>query len=421
MPHPRLARRVPRPADLAPFLRMRSASGSLAERRVATAHTIADLRRLARVRTPAGPFHYVDGGAEEEVSMRRARQAFADIVFHPGILRDVHDVDTTTSVLGGTSALPFGFGPTGGTRMMHAAGEQAVARVAARTGIPYALSTVGTTTIADFAAASGSGRRWFQMYLLADRDRSLHMLAEAERRGFDALIVTVDVPTGGNRLRDLRYGMSYPPQLTPRTFLDASWRVGWWFDLLTTEPYRFTYEEQADAGSGITTLTGFYDDRVTFDDLAWMREAWSGPIVIKGIQTFDDASRAADAGADGIVLSNHGGRQLDRTAPPLHLLPTVAARHGASMEVMLDTGVRTGADVVAAIAAGASFVLVGRAYLYGLMAGGEAGVERAAHILRTEVERTMRLLGVRSIAELGPEHVTLLTRTQPVAVEIVAE
>ncbi|TPW78309.1 alpha-hydroxy acid oxidase [Schumannella sp. 10F1B-5-1] len=409
--YPPLARRIPQPSDITPFLRLKSRSGlSRAERRVADAHTIEDLRRLAKRRTPAGPFHYVDGGAESEISMRRAREAFDDLEFNPEILRDVHEVDTTTTVLGKQSALPFGFGPTGGTRMMHAAGESAVARAAERAGIPYGLSTVGTTSIADFAAAAPGARHWFQMYLLSDRERSLRMLAEAQANGFDTLVVTVDSAVVGNRLRDARYGMSYPPQLTVKTFLDASYRVEWWTNLLTTEPYRFTYEEPGVPRSQLTAVKGFTDSSVTFDDLAWMREAWSGPIVLKGIQTLDDAVRAADSGVDGIVLSNHGGRQLDRAIPPLHLLPSVAARVGASTEVMLDTGVRTGADVVAAIALGAKFVLLGRAYLYALMAGGEAGVDRAVQILRAEIRTTMALLGVTSIDELRPEHVTLVSR-----------
>ncbi|MGW2769734.1 alpha-hydroxy acid oxidase [Streptomyces sp. NPDC001275] len=180
---------------------------------------------------------------------------------------------------------------------------------------------------------------------------------------------------------------------------------------LTTEPYTFTYEEPGRPRSELQ-VSGFNDNTTTFEDLAWVRAAWDGPLVIKGIQTLSDARRAVDAGADGIVLSNHGGRQLDRTAPPLHLLPCVARDVGADTEVMIDSGVRTGADVVAAIALGARFVLLGRAYLYGLMAGGEAGVDRAAHILRTEVERTI-LLGVTSIAELGPEHVRLFSRRAP--------
>lgn len=407
--YPRLERRIPRPSDIKPFLAMKKRKGSAAERRVADAYSIEDLRKLARRRTPAGPFHYVDGGAEDEISMRREREAFEEIEFHPWILRDVHEADTSVTVLGKPSALPFGLGPTGGTRMVHAAGEKAVARAAERAGIPYALSTVGTTSIGDLAAAAPSGRHWFQMYLLNDRERSLRMLAEAEQHGYDALMVTVDVPVAGNRLRDLRTGMSYPPQLTPKTFLDASYRVEWWANLITTEPYRFTYEEEDPPGSRLA-IGSFFDNSVTFEDLSWMREAWKGPIVLKGIQTIDDAQRAADAGVDGIVLSNHGGRQLDRTVPPLRLLPEVAERLGSSLEIMLDSGVRTGADVVAAIALGAKYVLVGRAYLYGLMAGGEAGVDRAIEILRTEALRTMQLLGVRSIAELSPEHATLPLR-----------
>lgn len=404
-----LRRRFPRPADIVPFLRLKSHRGMpRADRRVADAHSIDDLRSLAKRRTPTGPFHYVDGGADQEVSLRRIREAFDAVEFAPRVLRDVHDIDTSTTILGARSELPFGFGPTGGTRMMHAAGEIAVARVAARAGIPYALSTVGTTSIAGLASAAGGARRWFQMYPLGDRDRSLRMLDEARRHGYDTLVVTVDGPVVGNKLRDLRTGMSYPPQLTLRTFLDASYRVEWWMNLLTTEPYRFTYEEDDAPRSQLATVSGFLDNSVTFDDLAWIRETWDGPIMLKGIQTIDDALRAADAGVESIVLSNHGGRQLDRSRTPLNILQPVATRVGHQVEVVLDSGIRTGADIVAAIALGARFTLVGRAYLYGLMAGGEAGVARSIAILRSEIERTMALLGATRIDELTPDMVGLL-------------
>jgi L-lactate dehydrogenase (cytochrome) len=204
--------------------------------------------------------------------------------------------------------------------------------------------------------------------------------------------------------------MSYPPQLTFKTFLDASYRVEWWMNMLTTDPYRFTYEDYTVTGVKSRTLKGFTDNSVTFDDLQWIAEAWGGPIVVKGIQTVHDAERAAEAGVAGIVLSNHGGRQLDRAIAPLHLLPSVAERVGTRTEVMVDTGVRNGADVVAALALGARFVWLGRPYLYGLMAGGEAGVERVVEILRSEIERTMQLIGVTRVGDLNPDHVTLLSR-----------
>ncbi|WP_420820322.1 alpha-hydroxy acid oxidase [Specibacter cremeus] len=367
-------------------------------------HTIEDLRRLAKRRTPSGPFDYTDGGADDEVGLSRAREAFRQIEFQPGILRNVSATDTATEVLGKTSALPFGLAPTGFTRMMHSAGERAVARAAADAGVPYTLSTMGTTAIEGLREAAPDGRHWFQLYLLRDRDRSLELIERAAKAGCDTLFLTVDVPALGNRVRDLRNGMTFPPQLTLKTFLDASYRSEWWFNFLTTEPLRFAYGNGRIESSSASEL---YDNTVTFDDLAWMREAWAGKLVIKGIQTVTDARKAADHGVDGIVVSNHGGRQLDRAPVPLRLLPDVVAAVGSRTSVMLDTGIMNGADIVAGIALGADFTFIGRAYLYGLMAGGEAGVRKCLEILTAEIRRTMALLGVSSITELNPDHVRM--------------
>jgi L-lactate dehydrogenase (cytochrome) len=404
-----LDRRLPRPKDLAPLLSLRRRQGDAVQRRLARAHTVWDLRRIAKRRTPAGPFDYTDGAADGEVGLRRAREAFEDLEFRPGILRDVSKVDLSTTVLGKRSALPFGLAPTGFTRMMHSAGERAVVTVAERAQIPYALSTMGTTPIGQVAAAAPSARKWFQLYLWKDRDLSLELVADAKAAGYEALLVTVDVPVNGNRLRDLRHGLTIPPQLTLRTFLDASYRWEWWFNFLTTEPYSFAFDRHGTAPLG-ELMRNLYDQSLTFDDLAWLREAWDGPLLIKGIQTVRDAQLAMDHGADGVIVYNHGGRQLDRAPVPLHLLPDVVDAIGDRGTVMLDTGIMNGGDIVAAIALGADLALIGRAYLYGLMAGGEAGVARCVEILSTEVERTLKLLGVTSIAELEPGHVRLMSR-----------
>lgn len=409
----KLQRQLPRRKDLAPLLKFKRRVGDANQRRLATAHTIWDLRRLARRRTPAGPFDYVDGAADGEVGLRRAREAFEDLEFRPGILRDVSRTDLSTTVLGARSALPFGMAPTGYTRMMHAAGERAVVAAAERAGIPYALSTMGSTSIEQVAETAPSARKWFQLYLWKDRELSLELVSNARDAGYEALIVTVDVPAIGNRLRDLRHGMTIPPQLTLRTFVDASYRWEWWFNFLTTEPLRFAFDKKGE-GALTDIVAKLYDPTVTFDDLAWIREAWDGPLVIKGIQTVRDAEQAMDHGADGIVVSNHGGRQLDRAPVPLHLLPEIVDAVGSRGAVMLDTGIMNGGDIVAALALGADLALVGRAYLYGLMAGGEAGVTRCIEILAAEVERTMKLLGVSSVDELGPDHVRLMTRRRPV-------
>ena len=410
-----LKRQIPKIKDFAPLLNFKMPEANATARRLSNAHTIADLRRIAKRRTPAGPFDYTDGAADHEISIERSRQAFLDVEFQPGILRDVTTVDMTTAVLGKESALPFGMAPTGFTRMMHSAGERAVASAAARAGIPYSLSTVGTTSIEEVAETAPNGRRWFQLYLWKNRDLSLELIENAAKSGYDTLIITVDVPTTGNRVRDLRNGMSIPPQLTLKTLLDASYRPEWWINFLTTEPYSFAFDRTGSGSLGDLVST-LYDSSVTFEDLRWMREVWKGHLIVKGIQTVDDAERAFEYGADGIVVSNHGGRQLDRAPVPFHLLPRIVDRVGSRGTIMLDTGITSGADIVAALALGADFTLIGRAYLYGLMAGGEAGVTRCIDILSSEIERTMALLGVTSVSELNRDHVRALTRSVPVAI-----
>src|ERR1700712_5255161 len=402
-------RRLPRPRELAPLLQFKRPQLDRTARRLAAALTIEDLRRIAKRRTPRAAFDYTDGAADDELSLARARQAFRDIEFHPTILRNVSEIDTSRQVLGAQVALPFGIAPTGFTRLMQTEGEIAGARAAGRAGIPFSLSTLGTTAIEDVRDANPLGRNWFQLYMWKDRERSMALVDRAAAAGFDTLLVTVDVPVAGARHRDTRNGMSIPPALTARTVLDAIPHPRWWFDLLTTEPLSFASLDRW-PGTVAQYLDTMFDPTVTFSDLEWIKSQWPNRLVVKGIQTLDDARAVADLGVDGLVLSNHGGRQLDRGSVPFHLLPTVARELGDSCEILLDTGIMSGADIVAAIALGARFTLVGRAYLYGLMAGGEAGVDRAIEILSTEVKRTMALLGVRSLDELTPRHVTQLRR-----------
>lgn len=384
------------------------------KRRLATAHTIEDLRRIAMRRTPKAAFDYTDGAAEDELSIRRARQAFRDIEFHPAILRDVSQVTAGWPVLGQPVVLPFGIAPTGFTRLMHTEGEIAGAHAAARAGIPFSLSTLGTCAIEDLVTAVPQGRKWFQLYMWRDRDRSMELVKRAADAGFDTLLATVDVPVSGARLRDNRNGMTIPPTLTLRTVLDAVPHPKWWFDLLTTEPLAFASLDRW-PGTVAEYLSTMFDPSLTFDDLEWIKGQWPGKLVVKGIQTLDDARAVVDRGVDGIVLSNHGGRQLDRAPVPFHLLPTVARELGKDTEILVDTGIMSGADIVASIALGARCTLVGRAYLYGLMAGGQAGVSRAIDILAGGVIRTMRLLGVTCLEELSPRHVTQLRRLGPIS------
>ncbi|WP_301147598.1 alpha-hydroxy acid oxidase [Mycobacterium simiae] len=406
-------RRVPRVRELAPLMQFKRPQWDATQRRVDAAFTIEDLRRIAKRRTPKAAFDYTDGGAEDELSMVRARQAFRDVEFHPTILRDVSNVTAGWDVLGAPVALPFGIAPTGFTRLMQTEGEIAGASAAAKAGIPFSLSTLGTCAIEDLAAAVPTGRKWFQLYMWKDRERSMALVKRAAAAGFDTLLVTVDVPVAGARFRDNRNGMTIPPTLTLRTVLDAVPHPKWWFDLLTTEPLAFASLDRW-PGTVAEYLSTMFDPSLTFDDLVWIKEQWPGKLVVKGIQTLEDARAVVDRGVDGLVLSNHGGRQLDRAPVPFHLLPVVAREVGKDTEILVDTGIMSGADIVAAIALGARFTLVGRAYLYGLMAGGEAGVNRAIQILEAGVRRTMQLLGVTCLEELSPTHVTQLRRLAPI-------
>jgi L-lactate dehydrogenase (cytochrome) len=407
-----MKRRFPRPRDLAPLMKFKKPTINAKKRRLESALTIWDLRRIAARRTPKAAFDYTEGAAEAEISLARARQAFEDIQFSPSILRDVSTVSTGWDVLGKPVALPFGIAPTGFTRMMQSEGEIAGASAAAAAGIPFALSTMGTTAIEDVRAANPDGRNWFQLYMWKDRDRSMALVDRAAAAGFDTLLVTVDVPVAGARLRDKRNGFSIPPQLTLGTVVNAIPRPEWWINFLTTEPLAFA---SLDRWSGTVgeLLDSMFDPTVTFEDLAWIKAQWPGKLVVKGVQNLDDAKKLAAMGVDGITLSNHGGRQLDRAPIPFHLLPDVVREVGMDTEVHLDTGIMSGADIVAAVALGARFTMIGRAYLYGLMAGGRDGVDRAIRILSEQIERTMRLLGVNSLEELEPRHVTQLERLVP--------
>jgi L-lactate dehydrogenase (cytochrome) len=383
------------------------------KRRLDKALTINDLRDIAKRRTPQAPFDYTDGAAEQELSISRARRAFENIEFHPNILRDVSQVNASSQVLGGPSAFPLSIAPTGFTRMMHTEGELAGAQAAAEFGIPFTLSTMGTASIEQVAAVEPLGRRWFQLYLWTDRDQSMELIRRARVSGYDTLFVTVDVPVAGARLRDKRNGMSIPPALTIKTITNAIPRPEWWFNFITTPPLEFASLNNWGGTVG-ELIDKMFDPTVTFDDLKWIRSEWPGKLVIKGVQSIEDAVALTKLGVDGIVLSNHGGRQLDRAPIPFHLLPEVNKEVGKDVELMIDTGIMSGADVVAAVAMGAKSTMIGRAYLYGLMAGGHAGVVRALEILTGEIKRTMQLLGVSDLSELSSRHVTQLHELGPI-------
>lgn len=402
-------RRMPRPAELRPLIGLARPELSPTRRRLAAALTVADLRLAARRSVPRAVFDYVDGSAETEASYRRARAAYEGLEFQPRVLRDVGGLSLATTVLGEPAALPFCFAPTGFTRLMHHSGEAAVARVAASRGIPYAVSTLGTSTPEAVAVAvreNPAARLWFQLYVWRDRAAAEELMARADAVGYEALVLTVDVPVAGARLRDVRNGLSVPPALTPRTMVDVARHPRWWGNVLTTEPIDFAALSGWDGTIG-EKLNRLFDPTMTLADLDWVRANWRKPLIVKGIQTLEDARAVTGAGADAIVLSSHGGRQLDRAPVPVRLLPDVRAALGPRAHILVDSGIMSGADVVAALALGATTTLVGRAYLYGLMAGGEAGVERVADILTGEIRRTMALLGAASVADLTPDMVRL--------------
>jgi L-lactate dehydrogenase (cytochrome) len=402
-------RQFPKPAEIFELMRFKKPQLDAKKRRLDAALTVYDLRAIAKRRTPAAAFDYTDGAAEEELSLARARQAFQDIEFNPGILRGAAAVDTSCEIFGGPSALPFGIAPTGFTRLMQTEGEIAGASAAGAAGIPFALSTLGTTSIEDVKAANPAGRNWFQLYVMREREISYGLTRRAAEAGFDTLFFTVDTPVAGARLRDKRNGFSIPPQLTVKTIIDALPRPWWWWDFLTTPKLEFA-SLSSTGGTVGDLLDAAMDPTISFEDLNVIRSMWPGKLVIKGVQNVEDAKKLVDLGVDGIVLSNHGGRQLDRAPVPFRLLPEVVQEVGKDTEIAVDTGIMTGADIVASVALGAKFTLVGRAYLYGLMAGGREGVDRMIQILTDQIQRTMKLLGVASLGELEPKHVTQLAR-----------
>lgn len=402
-------RQLPNPIKLAQLMRFRTPSIHIKRSRLNRAFTIWDLRDIAKKRTPQGPFDYTDGAAESETSLERARQAFKDIELVPNILRDVSDVDLSCTIFDRTYQMPMGIAPTGFTRLMQTEGEIAGSRAAQKFGIPFSLSTLGTTSIEDVVKAAPNGDNWFQLYMWKDREGSMALVERAKRAGVKTLHLTVDVPAAGHRLRDSYNGLTIPPTLTVKTLLNAIPRPAWWMNFLTTPAIEFASMSSWNGTVG-ELLDYMFDPTMTFEDLKWIRSEWDGNLIVKGVQNLEDAKMAAKLGADAVLLSNHGGRQLDKAPIPLHLLSDIKKEFKKDFELHIDTGIMHGADVLAAIAHGASFTYIGRAYLYGLMAGGQEGVERALTIMQAQMVRNMKLLGVRTLAELRPGHVRLLNR-----------
>ncbi len=380
---------------------------SARKRRFDRAANIDDLRLIAKRRLPGGIFDYIDGGAEDEVSLHRNRDAYQRYEFVPRILRDVSNIDTSTIFLGRTLPSPLVFSPTGFTRIAHSQGELAVARVADAHQLPYCLSTLSTRSIEEVAAVS-NGPKWFQVYVWKDRALVHDMLTRAESLGYEAIMLTVDTAVLGRRERDVRRGFTLPPKLGPGTLIDGITHPSWTWDFVRHDPITFANISGA-AGRAVgtaVTLSDFiseqFDPALSWDDIAWFRERWKGHIILKGVQSVDDAQLALTHGVDAIALSNHGGRQLDGAPAPIDLIaPVVHATQGA-IPIICDGGIRRGGDIVKALALGASVCTMGRSYLYGLGAAGEAGVERAFSMLDSEMRRTMSLAGVRTIAEISP-------------------
>ena len=406
-----LERQFPNLRELSALLKFELPTIKRRQRRLQQALTIWDLREIAKKRTPQGPFDYTDGAAESEVSLERSRQAFLDIEFQPNILQDVSNVSLSRTSLGNVFDMPVGIAPTGFTRMMQAEGERAGARAAEKFGIPFTLSTLGTTAIEEVVKAAPSGTNWFQLYMWKDREASMALVERAAKAGVKNLMLTVDVPAAGARLRDTYNGMTVPPKLTAKTIMNAIPRPEWVWNFLTTPPLQFAAMNKWDGTVG-ELLDFMFDPTMTFDDLKWVREQWKGTLTVKGVQTLEDAKRCAEYGIDAVLLSNHGGRQLDRAEVPFHMLGQIRKELKSEIEIHLDTGIMHGGDVLAAIAHGAQFTYVGRAYLYGLMAGGQEGVERTLEILKGQMSRSMKLIGVSSLEELEPKHVKILQTHQ---------
>jgi isopentenyl diphosphate isomerase/L-lactate dehydrogenase-like FMN-dependent dehydrogenase len=363
------------------------------------AQTVADIAAIAKKRTPKVVFDYVEGSAVDEIAYSRTRDALSRVEINSRVLRDVSDIDTSTTILGKKIDLPICFAPTGYTRLMHHVGEPAVANVAAEKNLIYALSTMGTTSPAELAAAVPSVRRWFQLYVMKNRADTLAVIKQAKEAGFEALVLTVDTPVAGLRYRDNRNGLTVPPKIRLSTVLSIARKPIWWLNLFTTGKLEFAAFRGWDKPlSELAAL--IFDPSTDVEDIKWLRTVWDGPIVIKGIQSVADAKAVAKCGVQAIILSNHGGRQFDRGPIPLEILPEVVDEVGKKVEIYIDGGIMSGLDALGAIALGAKAVFIGRAYLYGAMANGEAGVDQVIELMRREFINGMALSGARTIEEV---------------------
>ena len=368
-------------------------------------HNIKDLQRCAKAALPLPIYHYLEGGADDEWSMRRNTSAFEDWQLMPNLLNDVSNISTETQLFGRAIAAPFFLSPTGMSRLFHRDKEFAAARAAATFGTFYGLSAMGSTRIEDIAAAS-DGPKFFQIYIFKDRGLTRHFLAQSRASGYDALCLTVDTPIAGNRERDVYSGMTLPPTLTLKSAASFATKWRWLAGLLHNRDFiianvadQLTASERS-TSSIIDFVNRQFDPSISWKDLEWLRQEWQGPLILKGILSAEDAKRAQDIGVSAVMISNHGGRQLDTAPAPIDCLPAMRDAVGSDLELIVDGGVRRGNQVVKALALGASACSIGRPYLYGLAAGGQTGVLKALHILHSEMARTMALMGVISVDQI---------------------
>ena len=378
-------------------------------RRLARAASVEDLRRIAKRRLPRGVFDYIDGAAGDERTLARNADAFAEIEFNPRVLRDVSQIDMGTRFLGQDLPLPLVLAPTGFPRVADPEGELAVARAAGRAGLPFSLSTVGTRSIEDVASVA-SGPLFFQVYVWRDKGLLREMLQRAKRAGYRAILITVDTAVLGRRERDVRNGFTLPPQLGLDTVLQGLLHPGWTWSFLRSDPIQFAnvIGKGVEDGSSPIVLADHMNSQMdpclSWRDIEWFQSEWDGPIVIKGIQSVEDARLAADSGVQAFALSNHGGRQLDGAPAPIDLVAPVADAVGDRLEIICDGGIRHGADIARAVARGATVGMVGRAFLYGLAAGGERGVDHVLNLLTEDLRRTLALIGCDRISKLDSSY-----------------
>jgi L-lactate dehydrogenase (cytochrome) len=397
--------------EIRKLVQLRPVRPGSAARRLAACYDIGDLRLAAKRRIPRPVFEYVDGAADEEIASAANVAAFRSWRFLPRVLAGVGSADTAASVLGTSLPVPLLLAPTGYTRMLHQDGEIGAARSALRHGLPYTLSTMATTGIGELrSAVPAAGDLWFQLYLTKDRIRAFDLVARAADNGYSTLVVTVDTIVAGNRVRDLRNGLSIPPALTLSTVASVASRPSYWFRLLAGPALDYA-NFAVQAPTTVMQTADFFDPDLNWSDITDLRARWAGKLLLKGPVGPADAVRAMELGVDGVQLSNHGGRQLDRAVAPVDLIAPVREAVGSSFTVLVDSGVRHGADAAIALALGADAAVLGRAFLYGLMAGGEAGVDRALDLLSQQFKSTMQFLGMTSVAELRKQGKDLITRS----------